>query len=147
MNIQDRITDYLSAGGLFNPEMMEHDKVRELIMDARTELSRLKEERRWIPVSERLPDVHRRVLTFDGRLREVDELVESVFGKTQSYPLVPPHFIFKQANYEGRKVTHWSTLTPPPEPTEAVPSTSDDSANQKVVGAAPRCEEFREGSD
>ena len=29
----DKITSYFQSGGLFNPEMMEHDKVRQLIMD------------------------------------------------------------------------------------------------------------------
>ena len=33
--ILGRIGNYLTAGGLFNPEMMEHDKVRDLIMDCR----------------------------------------------------------------------------------------------------------------
>ena len=33
--ILNRIKDYLSSGGLFNPEMMEHDKARDLIMDCR----------------------------------------------------------------------------------------------------------------
>jgi len=33
-----KITAYLSLGGLFNPEMMEHDKVRELLTDCRTYL-------------------------------------------------------------------------------------------------------------
>jgi hypothetical protein len=32
----DRIQEYLSLGGLFNPEMMEHDEVRRLILDCRT---------------------------------------------------------------------------------------------------------------
>jgi hypothetical protein len=36
--VSERITDYLSAGGLFNPELMEHDKVRDLIIDAGDEL-------------------------------------------------------------------------------------------------------------
>ncbi len=31
------ITEYLSAGGLWNPESMEHDKVRRLLIDCRTE--------------------------------------------------------------------------------------------------------------
>jgi hypothetical protein len=31
----ERIKSYLSSGGLFNPEMMEHDKVRDLIVDVR----------------------------------------------------------------------------------------------------------------
>lgn len=30
-----RIQSYLGNGGFFNPEMMEHDKVRDLIMDVR----------------------------------------------------------------------------------------------------------------
>ena len=30
-----RINEYLSAGGLFNPEYMEHEKVRDLLMDIR----------------------------------------------------------------------------------------------------------------
>ena len=33
-----RISDYLQSGGLFNPEMMEHDKVRALILDIRAYL-------------------------------------------------------------------------------------------------------------
>lgn len=33
-----RITDYLTAGGLFNPEQMEHDKVRQLLIDCREAL-------------------------------------------------------------------------------------------------------------
>lgn len=36
--IRERATEYLSSGGLFNPEMMEHNKVRNLIMDSRDAL-------------------------------------------------------------------------------------------------------------
>ena len=32
-----RIQNYLALGGLFNPEAMEHDKVRRLLIDCRTE--------------------------------------------------------------------------------------------------------------
>jgi|FAXJ01.1.fsa_nt_gi hypothetical protein len=32
----ERIQSYLGNGGLFNPEMMEHDEVSTLIMDCRT---------------------------------------------------------------------------------------------------------------
>lgn len=31
--ILERVKNYLEVGGLFNPEMMDHDKVRDLIMD------------------------------------------------------------------------------------------------------------------
>lgn len=34
-----KITEYLVAGGLFNPEYMEHEKVRDLLMDIRTYLN------------------------------------------------------------------------------------------------------------
>lgn len=30
-----RITEYLSLGGLFNPELMDHDEVRGMLIDAR----------------------------------------------------------------------------------------------------------------
>jgi len=33
--VLSRIQSYLGNGGLFNPEMMEHDKVRDLIIDCR----------------------------------------------------------------------------------------------------------------
>ena len=36
--LSDKITEYLSSGGLFNPEMMEHEKVRDLIIKIRDTL-------------------------------------------------------------------------------------------------------------
>lgn len=36
--VRPRIQNYLEHGGLFNPEMMEHDKVRDLLTDCRTAL-------------------------------------------------------------------------------------------------------------
>lgn len=41
MTIPERIKNYLGNGGLFNPEHMEHDRVRDLLMDCRTEIDRL----------------------------------------------------------------------------------------------------------
>jgi hypothetical protein len=38
--IVQRITDYLSGGGLFNPEMANHDAVRDLLIDCRDELTK-----------------------------------------------------------------------------------------------------------
>lgn len=37
----EKITEYLSVGGTFNPESMDHDKVRDLLMECRNELDRL----------------------------------------------------------------------------------------------------------
>lgn len=33
-DVLERITEYLSNGGLFNPENMNHDAVRDLLIDA-----------------------------------------------------------------------------------------------------------------
>jgi hypothetical protein len=35
----DRINAYLQGGGLFNPEMADHDAVRDLLMDCRDALA------------------------------------------------------------------------------------------------------------
>lgn len=35
----EEITHYLASGGLFNPELMEHDKVRDLLLNIREYLS------------------------------------------------------------------------------------------------------------
>lgn len=39
--IVDEIGQYLQLGGLFNPEVMEHHKVSDLLMRARDEIERL----------------------------------------------------------------------------------------------------------
>jgi hypothetical protein len=41
-NISDRITEYLGSGGLFNPEAMEHEKVRDLLIDCRAYVDALR---------------------------------------------------------------------------------------------------------
>ncbi len=38
------IQHYLELGGLFNPEMMEHDKVRDMVMLCQDEIKRLRSE-------------------------------------------------------------------------------------------------------
>ena len=42
-HLVDRITEYLSAGGLFNPELMEHQKVRDLLIECREALNEQKD--------------------------------------------------------------------------------------------------------
>ena len=47
LNCRERINDYLSCGGLFNPELMEHEKVRALLLDCREEIVDLQRARDW----------------------------------------------------------------------------------------------------
>ena len=45
LNCRERINDYLSCGGRFNPELMEHEKVRALLLDCREEIVDLQRAR------------------------------------------------------------------------------------------------------
>lgn len=44
MSLSDRITQYLSVGGLWNPELMEHDKVRDLLIECRSAFTAQQEQ-------------------------------------------------------------------------------------------------------
>lgn len=41
-DIAELLTEYLLHGGLYNPELMQHDKVRDLLIDCRDEIARLR---------------------------------------------------------------------------------------------------------
>lgn len=41
IEVLDKINEYLGNGGFFNPEFMEHEKVRDLLLECRSELERL----------------------------------------------------------------------------------------------------------
>ena len=43
MDIVERCFNYLSSGGLFNPEFADHDAVRDLVIDCRDEIEQLRE--------------------------------------------------------------------------------------------------------
>jgi hypothetical protein len=36
---EERLTEYCLHGGLYNPELMQHDKVRDLLIDCRDEIA------------------------------------------------------------------------------------------------------------
>lgn len=41
-DVLERCSDYLKNGGLFNPELMDHNKVRDLVTDCRDEIETLR---------------------------------------------------------------------------------------------------------
>lgn len=47
-DILQRIEQYLISGGLFNPELMNHDAVRQLLVECRDKLKSLDEEATWV---------------------------------------------------------------------------------------------------
>ncbi len=46
--LEQRITDYLSSGGLFNPELADHDAVSRLLFDCREQLDAELEKRKIV---------------------------------------------------------------------------------------------------
>lgn len=48
MDIVELCTDYLSNGGLFNPELAIHDRVRDLVIDCRSEIEKLRKENKQL---------------------------------------------------------------------------------------------------
>lgn len=44
-DVPKRVTEYLSAGGLFNPELMDHEAVRHILIDARDVIEIIARER------------------------------------------------------------------------------------------------------
>lgn len=39
--VYDKITEYVFHGGLYNPELMQHEKVRNLLIESRAEIAKL----------------------------------------------------------------------------------------------------------
>lgn len=68
-DVLDRVTDYLSKGGLFNPELMEHNKVKNLILDCRDKIRTLKSE---------LNSVKDRLYQYHYSPEQFDELQEEI---------------------------------------------------------------------
>lgn len=75
--LRARVTEYLSSGGLFNPEMMEQDKVRNLLIDCRAGLHSAQSA----PLSQSVEQAKARVITqafvagqMDAQLKHADEL-------------------------------------------------------------------------
>ena len=73
------------------------------------EIKRLREERRWISVGERLPDRDVRVLV---------ALTPDKRGKREVCEAVLNYDNFFETDYGGYEATHWQPLPAPPEATE-----------------------------
>lgn len=73
--LSEQITNYLSNGGLFNPEMMEHDKVRNLLMRCRARLDVL-EPQRVIAVEalNELQELRKQIIHGGAWTKKVDDL-------------------------------------------------------------------------
>ncbi len=73
--INERITNYLGNGGLFNSESMDHDKVRDLLIECRDEIERLqtKCDNQAMILRRLTPDKHPGILFIHGTLGSKDQ--------------------------------------------------------------------------
>lgn len=76
-DVTDGIRDYLASGGLFNPELMDHQRVRDLIIECRDEIERLREERAEVYAKYQLDRAE--LLTEIERLREDNTKIHGWF--------------------------------------------------------------------
>ena len=81
-------------------------------IEMKHELARLKAERRWIPVSERLPLPAKKA---DGYMSDSSELVHVYPPPRNDRGVCYLHYLGKWSCSAEVNVTHWMPLPPPPE--------------------------------
>ena len=100
--MSDNIIDRLAVMAIGGTNQWE----RVLAFDARKEIDRLREERRWVPVGERLPEDNVGVLAL-GPCNGGAEMVWREHGKW--------HLSFVGTYIPDSTYTHWMPLPPGPE--------------------------------
>ena len=96
-DLGNRITRYLANGGMFNPELMDHEKVRDLLLDCRTALS-IKQN--FTPF-----DQEKRISELEAGLRTASDAINEMFryfdgGETRgSYDGRPERDQLRKAGY------------------------------------------------
>ena len=106
-------------------ERYRHDRLQGFCVAQGEELSKLKEQRRWIPVTERLPDTYEKdpdwsttvlFMTSQGHVhsgyRNVGRAQKSFYDDDWT----PPYWLDESENlsFEEEEVTHWMPLPEPP---------------------------------
>ena len=70
--LKERIDEYLQSGGLWNPDLMEHDKVRELLIDCRETLA-AQDVEKVADNDEPVTEEWLRSIGFEGHTADEDE--------------------------------------------------------------------------
>jgi len=85
------------------------DSIADHILNLESTVDRLQQASRWIPVSERLPEVNTRVSLFDKKTGF------SVYGSMQEWR--DDRYLWKTdvGEYHFGSITHWQPLPTPPE--------------------------------
>ena len=116
----ERITEYLSLGGLFNPEMMNHNAVSALLIDCRAELSRLSALVAWqdIETAPRgvLIDIWIEEVDGDGRRWPEVKLTKDRLPRVLYYACEDEEDDWREfiPDENGQYITHWRFPPIPP---------------------------------
>lgn len=115
----DRLEEYVDRCARFSEEIMELREQRKKVEQPggcafAPWCDAVREQRRWIPVSERLPERDGPVLAYYG-FSKGGEISEMRFFSVMDYYAVDPKPHFQHEGYQGLTVTHWMTLPPAPE--------------------------------
>ena len=76
MTIPEEISQYLQTGGLFNPELANHDAVRDLLIRCRDEIEELKKERDSLQFWGNSSRLHVRLL--ESQIDEMKEWIREI---------------------------------------------------------------------
>jgi hypothetical protein len=95
-------------------ERYRHDRYVDFELAEATELAKLKEERRWIPVTERLPEPFVSVLACIPSDAPLPTVHESYIADHEAWVC-----ILTAERYKPGEVTHWIPMPEPPK--EATP--------------------------
>lgn len=98
-------------------EMYRHDRVQDFEVAEAQELAKLREERRWIPVEERLPDKefweHQK--RFDDDLEVMVMIKGAKLPTTLCYTADGDFYAMAEDGVTFYLVTHWKPMPEPPE--------------------------------
>lgn len=115
LTLAQQIEQYLSNGGFFNPEQMEHDKVCDLLLRCREALVASHEQaQRWQPI-ETAPKDGTRIICWGPNLKvaECEWRYEAKRGFSEMRGW------FRSNQCPEVQPTHWMPLPPPPAAVEA----------------------------
>ena len=102
--MSDIIDDLVAERGVHS------SRVSALLARAVSEIERLREERRWIPVGERLPEHCDIVWVYDG----TDVVIGEYWGTWESYGASCDREGLNSKTLAG--ITHWAEIVPPQPP-------------------------------
>ena len=93
-----------------DPDEPDSVKASDAVRWAIAEIARLREDRRWVPVGERLPEHGDSVWVFDG----TDVVIGEYWGTWQSYGASCDHEGLNSETLLG--ITHWTEIRKPSPP-------------------------------